>query len=205
MNLEKAVVCCVLISMTATQSFAQNMDVSSSKNEIKAAPSEITNLLKEDNTSELTYVNGRFVCHNFASTLYLSRSSLVTTLDAYDLEGINIDWGIIVNRLAESSKLPIYYVSLANKEHGFYHAINAVLVNPDKPDEIASYIFIEPQTDETFLTAQEVYDEYRHYYDKSDDEEILKLSIATFDEFKKSGPIYQSITNNLYEFDLKFK
>jgi hypothetical protein len=39
-------------------------------------------------------------------------------------------------------------------EHGFYHAINAYLVNPEKPQEIESYIFIEPQSDETFISSE---------------------------------------------------
>lgn len=184
---------------------AQNMDSNSKQPASKKTPSEITKMLKEDSTDELLYVNGRFYCHNFASTLYLRRSSLVTTLDAFDLNGINTEWGVVINRLAESLKMPIYYVSLSNAEHGFYHAINAVLVNPDKPEEISSYVFIEPQTDETFLTAREVYDRYRNYYDKkSDVDEVLKLTINTFDAFKKSesGTIYQSFTGEKYSFNL---
>ncbi len=186
---------------------AQNMDRNSKQPASKKTPSEITKMLKEDSTDELLYVNGRFYCHNFASTLYLRRSSLVTTLDSFDLNGINTEWGVVINRLAESLKMPIYYVALSNVEHGFYHAINAVLVNPDKPEEISSYVFIEPQTDETFLTAREVYDRYKSYYDKKRDvDEVLKLSINTFDAFKKSesGTIYQSFTGEKYSFDLRF-
>jgi hypothetical protein len=130
---------------------------------------------------------------------------MVKNMDTFDLEGMANEWGTIISRLATSEKLPIYYVSLSNKEHGFYHAINAYLVNPEKPQEIESYIFIEPQSDETFISSEQVYNKYRHYYDKGNEEEVVHLSIGTFDKFKNNGSIYQSFSSQLYEFDIKFK
>lgn len=168
-------------------------------------PDGLKRVLLDDKTNEHEYVPGKYVCHNFASQFFLQNSSLVSSMDAYDLEGMVSDWGTIISRLAESEKLPLYYVALSNKEHGFYHAINAYLVNPERPQDIESYIFIEPQTDETFLLPVDLYNEYRSYYDKSTEEEVLKVSIGTFDEFKNNGAIYQSMTSNLYTFDLKFK
>ena len=196
-----------LLLLLTNSAFAQNMDKSTVSKQANA-PKELINLLMEDKTDEYLYIAGKFYCHNFASTLYMERSSVVATMDAFDLEGIKLDWGVVITRLAESSKMPIYYVSLSNKESGFYHAINALLVNPEKPEEIASYIFIEPQTDETFITAQDLYDRYRKYYDKkNDEEEPLHLQISTINSIKKSehGSVFQTWTDKLYEFDLKFK
>lgn len=183
----------------------QDMDLKASPLLSHALPEGLKRVLLNDKTDEHAYVAGQYVCHNFASQFYLQNSSLVSSMDAFDLEGMASDWGTIITRLADSEKLPLYYVALSNKEHGFYHAINAYLVNPDKPQEIESYIFIEPQTDQTFLMAKQVYDQYRSYYDKSNEEEVLQVSIGTFDAFKNNGAIYQSMTSNLYTFDLKFK
>ena len=85
-------------------------------------------------------------------------------------------------------------------EHGFYHAINAYLVTPEKPQDIESCIFIEPKSDEILFLRK-----YRHYYDKGNEEEVVHLTIGTFDKFKNNGSIYQSFSSQLYEFDIKFK
>jgi hypothetical protein len=169
-------------------------------------PEGLKRVLLSDKTDELPYITGKYYCHNFASQFFLQNSSLVTTMDAFDLSAITSEWGTIISRLADSEKLPVYYVSLSNTEHGFYHAINAYLVNPEKPKEIESYIFIEPQTDETFLLAFNLYNRYRNYYDKSADiEEVVHVSIGTFDAFKSNGNIFQSWTSSLYTFDIKYK
>jgi hypothetical protein len=78
-------------------------------------------------------------------------------------------------------------------------------VNPEKPQEIESYILIEPQSDETFISSEQVYNKYRRYYDKGNEEEVIHISIGTFDQFKNNGSIYQSFSSQLYEFDIKFK
>lgn len=168
-------------------------------------PAGLKRVLLDDKTDEHPYITGKYYCHNFASQFFLQNSSLVTNLAPYDLEAMSSEWGTIISRLATSEKLPVYYVSLSNEKNGFYHAINAYLVNPAKPEEIESYLFIEPQSDEVFFHIKDVYDRYRRYYDKSDEEEILHVSIGTFDAFKSNGNIYQSFTSSLQNFDVKFK
>ncbi len=184
---------------------AQNMDNMGGTNVKGSIPRELSGLLKEDTTDELTYINGKFVCHNFASTLYIQRSSLVTTLEEFDLDSIAIDWGVVVKRLGESCKLPIYYVSLSQEETGFYHAINALLVNPKKPEDLSSYIFIEPQSDDVMLTGAEVFKKYSRYYQNKIEKPVVKLKISTLESVKRyngPGTILQSSTKNRYEFKL---
>ncbi len=171
-------------------------------------PKDLSSLLKEDSTDELTYINGKFVCHNFASTLYIQRSSLVSTLEDFDLDSIATDWGVIVKRLGDTCKLPLYYVSLSQEESGFYHAINALLVNPEKPDEIASYIFIEPQSDDVMLTGEQVFKKYSRYYQNKIEKPVVKLKISTLESVKRyngPGTVLQSSTKNLFEFELNGK
>lgn len=193
-----------MVSLPAT---AQDMKPKVKPNPLlsKPIPAGLKKVLLDDKTDEHAYIAGKYYCHNFASQFYLQNSSLVKTMDTFDLEGMASEWGTIISRLATSEKLPLYYVSLSNKEHGFYHAINAYLVNPEKPQDIESYIFIEPQSDETFISSEQVYNKYRRYYDKGNEEEVVHISIGTFDQFKNNGSIYQSFTSNLYEFDIKFK
>lgn len=171
-------------------------------------PKDLSTLLKEDSTDELTYINGKFVCHNFASTLYIQRSSLVSTLEDFDLDSISTDWGVIVKRLGDTCKLPLYYVSLSQEETGFYHAINALLVNPEKPNEIASYIFIEPQSDDVMLTGEQVFKKYSRYYQNKIEKPVVKLKISTLESVKRyngAGTVLQSSTKNLFEFELNGK
>lgn len=168
-------------------------------------PAGLKRVLLDDKTDEHLYITGKYYCHNFASQFFLQNSSLVTNLESYDLEGMSSEWGTIISRLATSEKLPVYYVSLSNAQHNFYHAINAYLVNPAKPEDIESYLFIEPQSDEVFFLIKDIYDRYRKYYDKSDEEEILHVSIGTFDAFKSNGSRYQSFNTSLHDFDVKFK
>jgi hypothetical protein len=184
---------------------AQNMDNLGGATVKGSVPKELSSVLKEDHTDELTYINGKFVCHNFASTLYIQRSSLVNTLEEFDLDSIAIDWGVVVKRLGESCKLPIYYVSLSQEETGFYHAINALLVNPEKPEDLSSYIFIEPQSDDVMLTGDHVFKKYSRYYQNKIEKPVVKLKISTLESVKRyngPGTILQSSTKNLYEFNL---
>ena len=184
---------------------AQNMDSLGGSTLKGSVPKELSSLLKQDTTDELTYINGKFVCHNFATTLYLQRSSLVTTLEEFDLDSIAVDWGVVVKRLGDSCKLPIYYVSLSQEETGFYHAINALLVNPEKPEDLSSYIFIEPQSDDVMLTGDQVFKKYSRYYQNKIEKPVVTLKISTLESVKRyngPGTILQSSTKNRYEFKL---
>ena len=195
----------VLLILCSFSGFTQDM---STKSPLKSQPlpEGLKRVLLSDKTDEHPYITGKYYCHNFASQFFLQNSSLVINMDAFDLVAMSTEWGTIISRLADSEKLPVYYVSLSNTEHGFYNAINAYLVNPEKPQEIESYIFIEPQSDETFLQVVDVYNRYRNYYDKSPEiEEVLHVSIGTFDAFKSNGSIFQSWNSSLYTFDMKFK
>ena len=178
--------------MVSVPALAQDMKPKVKPNPLlsKPLPEGLKKVLLDDKTDEHAYIAGKYYCHNFASQFYLQNSSMVKTMDTFDLEGMANEWGTIISRLASSEKLPIYYVSLSNKEHGFYHAINAYLVNPAKPQDLESYIFIEPQSDETFISSEQVYNKYRRYYDKGNEEEVVHVSIGTFDQFKNNGSIY---------------
>ncbi len=193
--------------MASSGAHAQDMKPKERSNPLLRGPipEGLKKVLLDDKTNEHPYINGKYYCHNFASQFYLQNSSLVKTMDTYDLEAMAREWGTIISRLATSEKLPVYYVSLSNKEHNFYHAINAYLMNPENPQDIESYIFIEPQSDETFISSEQVYNSYRDFYDKGNEEEVLHVSIGTFDQFKSNGFIYQSFNSKLHEFDIKFK
>jgi hypothetical protein len=198
--MHKLLVVFIIVGISAQWAWSQNMDkYSTSQGPHSKTPADLKKVLFEDQTDKQVYVPGKFVCHNFASTFYLQNSCLITNFDNIDIDGIKQDWGIVIQRLGEKIKLPIYYVGLANKKSGFYHAINAMLVNPEKPNEITSYIFIEPQTDEVFFTPQELHKAYYNFYGS----DSVTVSIQTFDEFKKSGPIYQSITNEVVQFEVR--
>lgn len=191
----------ITLSLFSFMAFAQDMkSVTSSE---KGYDNEkLKRILDEDKTNERKYINGTFVCHNFAKTFYLQRSSLVEDLSAFDIEGIADQWGVIIQRLAETEKMPIYTATLVQKEHGFYHMINAVLVDEKNPSKIESYIFIEPQSDAVMVTPQDVYNRYAIYYDKTDEHEPLSLEIGRFDAFKSNGTIYQSWGEQLFKFKI---
>lgn len=153
---------------------------------------DISRVLLEDQTSTYKYIDVDYTCHNFARTLYLQRSSLVLTLDDYNLAGIKEDWGHEIIREEPTAKLPIYMVNLANKKVGFYHTVNAVQINAEDPKALSSYIFIEPQTDEIFETVTELYTRYAGYFDETPEGKILEIDVGVFTEFKHNGYIYQS-------------
>ena len=197
----------ILFLMISAQAFSQDMKTKKVMAPKKKIPAELLAVLKSDKTNTHPYISGQYYCHNFATQLYMQNSCLLRDLEAFDISAIESEWGTIISRLAESSKLPIFYVSLSNKESGFYHAINAYIVNPAKPEDIASYIFIEPQSDETYLTAKNLYDEYRHYYDKSPEVlEILHVTISKVESVKKnSAGTLQTMTTDLQAFDVQFR
>jgi nitrogenase molybdenum-iron protein alpha/beta subunit len=118
------------------------------------------------------------------------------------LDGIASEWGVIIQRLEETEKLPIYTVTLNDENRKFSHMINAVLLDQDHPEKLESYIFIEPQSDAVMLTAEDVYNHYLGYFNVSEAHEKLNMSIGKFDSYKFNGNIYQSWGNQLYKFEL---
>lgn len=190
-----------ILTLFSSHSFSQDMkDISSSSEGFNNET--LKRVLEEDKTNERKYIVGKFVCHNFAKTFYLQRSSLVEDLSAFDIKGIADDWGVVIQRLAETEKLPIYTVTLIQKEYGFYHMINAVLIDEKNPEKMESYVFIEPQSDAIMATPQDVYNRYSYYYDKTPEHEPLTLEIGLFESFKNNGYINQSWGKQLYQFEL---
>lgn len=186
------------LSFFTIQSFAQDMKLSIEHQRIPSDFDHITKLLREDTTDQITYVYGKFTCHNFAKKLFLERSSLINDLESYDLGGIEEQWGVRINREEQTQKEPIYIVTMVHQASGFYHAINAILVDTERPSDIDSYIFIEPQTDEILLTSRDLHKRYKRYYK----EESVNITIGVFTKFKFNGHIYQSFQDNLYNFDV---
>lgn len=175
---------------------AQNMKPSAIHSETSRYK-EIARILAEDNTDLNTYIMGKFTCHNFSKTLYLQRSNLVKDIAKYNLEGIKEDWGIDIEREAHTDKLPLYTVNLTNEESGFYHSINAVLVKPEAPESLDSYVYIEPQTDEILETPELMYQRYSKHLQNTDAGKILDVSIGKFEGLKHNGHIYQYLDSSL--------
>jgi len=180
--------------------FSQDMKVNQD-DKVVIQNEKLRQILLDDETDKNEY-SRRYTCHNFAKTFYLQRSSLVDDLANYDIKGIADNWGVIITRLEEQAKMPIYTMTLIQKEHGFYHMINAILIDESKPETLESYIFVEPQTDEVFMTPDAVYKRFGSYYDKTDAHEPLNIEIGTFNSFKHNGSIYQSWGDQLYKFEI---
>ena len=191
----------LLISLAFTSLvFAQDMKVNQDDKAV-VPHDKLRKILLDDETDKNEY-SRRYTCHNFAKTFYLQRSSLVDDLASYDIKGIADDWGVIVTRLEEQAKMPIYTLTMVQKEYGFYHMINAILIDEKNPEALESYIFVEPQTDEVFMSPEAVYKRYGSYYDKTEQHEPLTIEIGTFDSFKHNGNIYQSWGKQLYKFEI---
>jgi hypothetical protein len=180
----------ILLVMSA-QAFSQDMKPYAKKPTTQKNK-EIAAVLLEDKTDSLKYIVGKFTCHNFSKTLYVQRSTLVTDLAPYNLEAMASDWGNIVVREEKTKKLPIYIATIYNVESGFYHSINAVLVKPESPGSLDSYVFLEPQTDQIFDSAKAMYAEYAEYLKATDTGKVLEVDIGTFEGMKFTGTIWQS-------------
>jgi len=151
---------------------------------------KIRELLKADDTNTVRYELKKFSCHNFSKRVYLQNSSLVNNLEDYHIEDLEKEWGVPIVRDESKEKVPMHYITLSSKEEGYFHAINAVLLDKENPGDIDSYVFIEPQTD-VLYSASEL---------KSFSERLMKkkfnhsveVGIGTFDSFKHNGNIWQS-------------
>lgn len=163
-------------------------------------PKEYCKILKEDDTNHQPYQSGKFTCNEFALRLYLQLSD--SAHGDYDYQGFEKNTGIKFQEKIPSQKIPIVYVSLSNKKNNFYHAINAILTNPDHPEDPSSYIFIEPQTDYIMNTIEEVYNNYKNHYPSGGE---LEFKISHIKSYKSNGNIYQSWTDKITQFKMAKK
>lgn len=144
--------------------------------------------LSLDKTDEIPY-SREFICHQFAKRLFLQESLLAGPMEDYNIAQIEEQWNTTIKR-SKNPTLKINYISLSSKKDGFYHAINAVLLDESAPEKIESYIFIEPQSD-TLILAKDLRGKY-----KIQDE--LEVRIGTFDAYKFNGHIWQSLSGTDY-------
>jgi len=158
-------------------------------------------ILKEDDTNEQKYIMGVFTCNEYALRLYLQRSNRLLS-EAYDFEGFEKDSGVPFQTLEAQVRLPLLYVSMAHHESKFYHAINAVLINQDAPEDISSYVFIEPQRDLVFQNIMEVDDYYRTKYYKNSNA-ALEIKISDVISYQFSGYVYQSRTKEILKMNVE--
>lgn len=157
----------------------------------KYAPeiSRIRAMLFADNTDSIPYQLGHFSCHNYSKRLFLQNSDQVTLLEPFNIPDMEREWTTTIKR-SEDEKFEIYTVTLTSSEEGYFHAINAVLLDKENPQDINSYIFIEPQSDKIMLA-----DELRAHSNRLMNKTMtapIEVDIGTFDEYKFNGNIWQS-------------
>lgn len=174
--------------ITSANAFAQNMKPIAGAKPTGKFP-ELSRVLAEDDTDQIPYTVGKFTCHNFAKTLYLQRSTAVRDLAPFRIEAIKEDWGNDIVRSEKTKKLPIFILTIWNVESGFYHSINAVLIDIQAPFDLNSYVFVEPQTDEIFASTKEMYRHYEHYLKMG---KTLQIDVSNFTGFVNNGYINQS-------------
>lgn len=149
----------------------------------------IKQVLEKNKTDQIKYSNGTFVCHQFASKLFLEESSLVKEWNDYNTSELEKQWSQPIEK-SQTRLNHLHYIGLSASEEGFYHAINAVLIDESAPEKIESYLFIEPQSDELILA--------KNLRDKYNLKTPLTVNIGTFDAFKFNGNIWQSFSSTLY-------
>tara|TARA_R110000868_G_scaffold136049_3_gene348797 strand:+ start:1831 stop:2496 length:666 start_codon:yes stop_codon:yes gene_type:complete len=181
------------------ENFTTTLDqhTSSCNNQIEASlkdrfPLKIAELqaaLASDDTDSLGYELRRFSCHDYAKRLYLQNSSKVQSLEPYNLDNLSESWGGIEVKPADK-KFNMHYLTVHSAEEGYFHAINAVLIDESNPESIDSYIFIEPQTDK-LLEAGEIRDHSSRLMRKPIEKPIT-VELRTFDSYKFNGNIWQS-------------
>lgn len=154
--------------------------------------SQVHSVLAKDTTDKVKYELASFSCHNFSKKLYIQNSSLVKDFSPYNLTDLEADWNTRIE-INEENKLDLYYVTISSAEDGYFHAINAVLLNKEQPDKLSSYVYIEPQTDQVYL-AYDLRKFSERLMKKSFVGEI-KVELRTFDAFKFNGNIWQSFSS----------
>lgn len=151
---------------------------------------KIKQMLAVDDTESVSYELRRFSCHDYAKRLYLQNSNQVDSLDPYNIENLSENWGGVAVTRGSEPKFEMYYLTIASAEEGYFHAINAVLIDEANPGDIESYIFIEPQTDK-LIEAKNL----RSHSSRLMRKDIVKplaIEVRTFDKYSFNGNIWQS-------------
>ena len=139
-----------------------------------------------------------FVCNHFATQLFLRSSTFAEPEKFGELEaktGITFSAAM----LPEANKLPIFYVSVANPEANFYHAINAIYLGQDLAGytDLKNYQLIEPQSGEIFKTVGDFIQRYRPHVTSTTHFTIaLSSGLGHTDRNE-----IQYLTDNISEFD----
>lgn len=158
---------------------------------------ELREMLFNDDTDSIPYVLGHFSCHNYSKRLYLQHSDQVSSLDPFHIPDMEREWTTSIKRRDEQ-KFELYTVTLTSPEEGYFHAINAVLLDKENPQDINSYIFIEPQSDKLMLA-----DEIRAHSNRLMNKTMtapISIDVGTFDEFKFNGNIWQTFSSTKVNF-----
>lgn len=159
---------------------------------------KIKEMLFNDKTDSIPYHLPAFTCHNYSKVLFLQHSDQIKPIENYKINDIQEQWGVTINRDESAPKFSIFTVNLASSEEGYYHAINAVLLDKENPQDINSYLFIEPQSDKLLLVS-----ELREHGNRLMHKEmtgLIKVNIATFDAFNFTGSIWQGSSTTTLEY-----
>lgn len=159
---------------------------------------QIKEMLFSDKTDSIPYQLPVFTCHNYSKVLFLQHSDQIKELEGYRLDDIKQQWGVTIQRDENEPKFSIFTVNLASADEGYFHAINAVLLDKENPQDINSYLFIEPQSDKLLLAS-----ELREHGNKLMHKEMtapIKVNIATFDAFNFTGSIWQGVSTTAQDF-----
>lgn len=159
---------------------------------------KIKEMLFNDKTDSIPYQLPVFTCHNYSKVLFLKHSDEVKEIENFNLSAIEQQWGTPIERDEDSPKLSLFTVNLGSSGEGYFHSINAVLLDKENPDDINSYIFIEPQSDKLLLAS-----ELRDHGNKLMNKQMsapIDIDIATFDGFKFNGNIWQTFSTTKNKF-----
>jgi peptidoglycan hydrolase-like protein with peptidoglycan-binding domain len=104
-------------------------------------------IVANDDTHERSWQAGKFICNEFSSQMY-ARYSSRSLLKAQDLANMKADSGIDVENKPAKLRVPVF----CGGDGG--HAYNAFLLDEAHPDDLRSYMVLEPQTSE-FITRDD--------------------------------------------------
>lgn len=163
--------------------------------------------LTEDKTSERDYIplkeseENWFVCQHFSTQTFMrsschANSEFAPTYEEHTKITINNQESSLGNQL------PVFYLSIACKSCGFYHAINAIFIGDtvEEMGDINNYILFEPQNDRIYYSVDELRQDWKKYNMHTATDLKLKISVMDEPGFTSDGSL-QFRTNSLAEFD----